>query len=141
VFCPNRECRDYQLTGFHADFVDGVTVCPTCGAALVELPDPDDRDFEGDDGYESGLDERPGLPIDVEPVIETSNSDEVPQIRALLDASWIPHIVLQEAQIGRLMAARPSFIYEALEGAFVFLVPTRLAEEARDVLAAIEDPE
>jgi len=39
------------------------------------------------------------------------------------------------------MAARPKFIYEVLEGAFVFLVPTRLAEEARDVLAAFEDPE
>jgi len=141
VFCPNKECRDYQLTGFHADFVDGVTVCPTCGAALVEFPDPDDQALEVDDDYESGIDEPPGLPIDVEPVIETPNSAEVPQIRSLLDASWIPHIVLEADQLDRLMASRPTFIYEALEGAFVFLVPTRLAEEARDVLAAIEDPE
>jgi len=93
------------------------------------------------DNFDSGIDEPPGLPIDVELVIETSDSGEVSQIRSVLDASWIPQIVLQEAQLGRLMAARPKFIYEVLEGAFVFLVPTRLAEEARDVLAAFEDPE
>ena len=30
------------------------------GLALVELPDPDDQDFEVDDGYDSGIDERSG---------------------------------------------------------------------------------
>jgi hypothetical protein len=36
VFCPNRECPDFVESHIHGEYVDGVTVCPICGAALVE---------------------------------------------------------------------------------------------------------
>ena len=36
MFCPNRECPDFVESHIHGEYVDGVTVCPICGAALVE---------------------------------------------------------------------------------------------------------
>ena len=36
MFCPNRECPDFVESHIHGEYVDGVTVCPVCGATLVE---------------------------------------------------------------------------------------------------------
>lgn len=141
MLCPNKDCRDYQLTGFHAEFVDGVSVCPTCGASLVESPGPDDQEQAGGDDQPYGNCDTRGLQSDLEPVIETADHEEILLIRSLLDSSWIPHIVLAWDQLSRLKTARPTFEYEPLEGAFVFLVPTGLAEEARSVLDGIDDSE
>jgi len=39
MFCPNLGCIDYVQDRIHGEYVDGITVCPRCGAALVaELP-------------------------------------------------------------------------------------------------------
>ncbi len=39
MFCPNRECPDFVEDGEPGEYVDSVTVCPKCGAALVaEFP-------------------------------------------------------------------------------------------------------
>jgi len=39
MFCPNRECPDFVDDGEPGEYVDSVTVCPKCGAALVaEFP-------------------------------------------------------------------------------------------------------
>lgn len=34
--CPNPECPDAQLLHEGASYVEGVSVCPLCGATLVE---------------------------------------------------------------------------------------------------------
>lgn len=40
MFCPNVECLDFVEGGVHGEYVDTVTVCPVCGARLVErLPE------------------------------------------------------------------------------------------------------
>ncbi len=56
MFCPNRECPDFVEDGEPGEYVDSVTVCPKCGAALVaEFPtaargagraEPDTNDSE-----------------------------------------------------------------------------------------------
>ena len=35
MYCPNRECPDFQDDGVPGEYVDTVSVCPKCGAALV----------------------------------------------------------------------------------------------------------
>ncbi len=80
-------------------------------------------------------------PIDLEPVIETADRDEIHPLRELLDSAWIPHLVLEAHQLGPLKRSRPSLIYEPLEGGYVFLVPKSLAEEAREVVAEFDELE
>jgi hypothetical protein len=49
MFCPNRECPDFVEDGAPGEYVDSVTLCPKCGAALVaEWPAarPDDEATE-----------------------------------------------------------------------------------------------
>jgi len=138
MFCRNKSCRDYQLTGFHAEFVDGVTVCPTCGEDLVDSLDSDevDDDAGGPSVWTGG---RTPAPLDFEPVLETTNRVEIFTLRSLLDAAWIPHVVLEADQLGPLRDSQPLMTYEPADGAWVFLVPTELADEARDALAKVDD--
>ena len=35
MYCPNRECPDFQDDGKAGEYVETVTVCPKCGATLV----------------------------------------------------------------------------------------------------------
>ncbi|MGD1148263.1 MAG: hypothetical protein ABR961_09985 [Thermoanaerobaculaceae bacterium] len=35
MYCPNRECPDFQEDGVPGEYVDTVSVCPKCGATLV----------------------------------------------------------------------------------------------------------
>jgi len=58
VYCPNRECPDFLEDGAPGEYVDTVTVCPKCGAALVaawppqatrEEPAPEPVEAEGDE--------------------------------------------------------------------------------------------
>lgn len=35
MYCPNTECPDFLEDGRPGEYVDTVTVCPKCGAALV----------------------------------------------------------------------------------------------------------
>jgi hypothetical protein len=35
VFCPNRDCLDFQESGAPGEYREGIVVCPKCGARLV----------------------------------------------------------------------------------------------------------
>ncbi|MBZ5587666.1 MAG: hypothetical protein LAO05_03815 [Acidobacteriia bacterium] len=35
MYCPNRECPDFQEDGVPGEYLDTVSICPKCGAALV----------------------------------------------------------------------------------------------------------
>lgn len=40
MYCPNRECIDFEETGEPGEYRDDIEVCPKCGSRLVhELPD------------------------------------------------------------------------------------------------------
>jgi len=56
VYCPNRECPDFAEDGVPGEYVETVTVCPKCGAALVaEFPA-----WEGEDEPAAGAPEDEG---------------------------------------------------------------------------------
>jgi hypothetical protein len=38
VFCPNRDCPDFQESGAPGEYREGIVVCPKCGAQLVSEP-------------------------------------------------------------------------------------------------------
>ena len=41
MFCPNRECVDFQETGEPGEYREGIVVCPKCETRLVtERPAP-----------------------------------------------------------------------------------------------------
>jgi hypothetical protein len=144
VFCANKKCRDYELTGFHAEFVDHITVCPTCGEPLISGPDPNTTEsMVAENGDHTLSDGSPGAapPMEVEPVLETADNIETEAARALLNSSWIPHLVVPWDQLGRLRDSQPQISYQPRRGALVFLVPTTLAEDAREVLAVLDEAE
>jgi hypothetical protein len=38
VFCPNRDCPDFQGSGVPGEYREDIMVCPKCGASLVREP-------------------------------------------------------------------------------------------------------
>lgn len=83
MFCPNPECIDVVESGEPGEYVDGVTVCPRCGTALVEdcelSGDPDVELIEGD--------------VEVEAVFATADRSEAAVVRSLLDDAGIPFMM------------------------------------------------
>jgi len=61
MWCPNRECDDFQATGEPGEYRDEIEVCPRCGARLVhERPNmvlDDEAALDG--GEDAGLPEEP----------------------------------------------------------------------------------
>ena len=52
MFCPNRECLDFQESGAPGEYREGIVVCPKCGAHLV--PEPPVLSEGGGPGTEGG---------------------------------------------------------------------------------------
>jgi len=131
VYCPNRECPDFVQTGFHAEFVAGVTVCPACGAYLVDrLPDnSDDSDV---------LEKEPRPDTEVEPVFETGDPTEVTVVRSLLEASGVPYVTLGAESFDTFRGGRSPMSFNPTSGSVIFLVPRQVAEHARALLAEVE---
>ncbi len=60
MYCPNRECIDFEETGEPGEYRDDIEVCPKCGARLVhEAPDLRERGSVGVDEDEC----TPGQPL------------------------------------------------------------------------------
>ena len=61
MYCPNRECVDFEETGEPGEYRDDIEVCPKCGARLVharpELSSVDDVGVGG--GEDGDLPEEP----------------------------------------------------------------------------------
>jgi len=130
MFCPNDECPDLLNTGIRAEYREDLSACPFCGAALVHWVE------EKPPQPEEEMPAPPRVADDevLEPVFESSDLPEVMVIKTLLDDAGIPYLTRNED------------LYDALRGAFrggflnptgrpvVFLVPARLAEQARQLL-------
>ena len=58
MFCPNRECVDFEEIGEPGEYRDDIEVCPKCGARLVherpELRTPEEVAGVGDAGGPEG---------------------------------------------------------------------------------------
>lgn len=64
MYCPNRGCPDFQEDGVPGEYVDTMTTCPKCGAALVadwpprawrEAPAAAPGEPEGDEACPVGM--------------------------------------------------------------------------------------
>lgn len=129
MYCGNPECPDFEATGFHAEYIDGVTVCPTCGEFLVDRL-PNDA-ASGDAGTSTTANHG-----DAELVVVHASSDpsEIPIVRSLLEAAGIPCLTRGEEGFDSFRGARSAFRYNPRAGEVVFLVPADLADDARALL-------
>lgn len=134
MFCSNRECPDFEATGFHAEYVDGVTVCPTCGEFLVDrLPDHTTDDDPG------ALSTSAGGDAELVQVHSSSDPSEIPIVRSVLEAAGIPCLIRGEEGFDSFRGSRSAFRYNPRAGAIVFLVPADLADDARALLQQVDE--
>ena len=51
MYCSNPECPDFEETGSHGEYVEGISVCPYCGSNLVEqMPSMSLSEHHGETG-------------------------------------------------------------------------------------------
>lgn len=149
MYCPNRECPDFEMNGRHGEYREGITECPYCGEHLV----PEDpaavavQPVEaGDDVPASDVCWRDAEPLsagdaqaDLEPVFETSDPTEVPVVRSFLDAQGIPHVVVGEERFDAFRGTLSPFRFNPRAGVVAFLVPSAYAEVTRELLTELEE--
>lgn len=127
MFCVNPECPDLMATGSPGEYVDGITECPVCGAALVAEPEMG--------GDETG----PFSGEELEPVFQTHDSSEVPIVRSLLEGAGIPVHVEGMDRFDAARGGLSPFRFSDRGSRIVFSVPSRLAEDARALLEEVDE--
>ena len=137
MYCPKDDCPDSVASGLRSEYRDDISVCPYCGSPLVaERP--------ADPGPTAAEDEpRPGPWIaddeELEPVIEATDPSEVPIIRAMLEAAGIPFLTRGEDPLIAFPGAfAGASIFNPRARGVIFVVPSRMADEARALLDALE---
>ena len=134
MFCGNPECPDFEATGFHAEYVDGVTVCPTCGEYLVDRPP---EDAAGDN---AGAPQPSSVGnADLAEVFSSSDPAEIPIVRSMLESAGIPCLTRGEEGFDSFRGSRSAFRYNPRAGTIVFLVPADLADDARALLQQTDE--
>jgi hypothetical protein len=134
MFCSNPECPDYEATGFHAEYVVGVTVCPACGEFLVDrLPDEAAAANGGVPASSTGGD------AELVEVHSTSDPSEIPIVKSLFEAAGIPCLTRGEEGFDSFRGSRSAFRYNPRAGAIVFLVPAALADDAHALLQQFDE--
>jgi len=131
VYCTNPGCPDLIATGAPAEYVDGITVCPVCGASLAEGPEvaegveaSDDRSVDGD--------------VEVEPVFETSDPTEVEIVKSILVGAEIPFLIDGMERFSTFVGSRSALRFNPNAGSVTVIVPSDRAEEARALLVEVE---
>ncbi|MBU0742161.1 DUF2007 domain-containing protein [bacterium] len=108
-----------------AEYVDGVTECADCGVALQVDPAPP-PDLSGE--------------LNLVSVLETGDAIRTALVKSLLEEAQIPYLARNDQLqdlfgFGRLVPVNP------ISGPVIFLVPDEYADEARDMLAQLDDPD
>ena len=123
MYCANPKCPDFIATGNHGEYVAGVTTFPAGGEYLVDnLPIADDVPRE-----ESHY-------TDVEPVFETGDPTEVVVIKGLLESESIPYVTTGAEKFDAFRGALSPMKFNPSAGITIFLVPTPLADNVRQLL-------
>ncbi len=133
-YCVNPACPDFEATGFHAEYVDGITVCPTCGEYLVDqLPDV------SADNNAGTFTRSTGGAAELAEVHSSSDPSEIPIVKSMLEAAGIPCLIRGEEGFDSFRGSRSAFRYNPRAGAIVFLVPADLADDARALLQQTDE--
>jgi len=130
LFCPNPECPDFVATGAHGEYVAGVTTCPVCSEYLVDTLPPDGPVSREQTHY-----------TDVEPVFETSDPTEVMVVKGLLESENIPFVTTGAEKFDTFRGALSPMRFNPSAGMVVFMVPTPLATNVRELLEEYEKDE
>jgi hypothetical protein len=135
MYCPNAECPDFLESGIPAEFVDGITKCPKCGEYLVDsLP----SDFGADMLGPSVGPPAAEPDAELEPVFESWDPSEIPIVKAMLEAAGIPCVIEGAERFDAFRGGRSPIRYNPRAGSVIFLVESRLAEDARVLLEEVE---
>ena len=122
MYCTNRKCPDYENTGIHGEYREGITECPYCGEALVAEeqtggPPATPEPAPGAEKFSAAPD-----PVavtadhsDLEPVFESSDPTEIPVVRSFLDAHGIPHVVVGEERFDAFRGSLSPFLVLEIE--------------------------
>jgi hypothetical protein len=90
MYCPNRECIDFEETGEPGEYRDDVEVCPKCGARLVH----ERLDLVREDSAALADGEGAGLPQ--EPLVAAAAFNyqhEANLVALMLRANGVPAVV------------------------------------------------
>jgi hypothetical protein len=145
MYCANRKCPDFESSGIHGEYRDGISECPYCGQALVaenpaETPSPPEPPSDADPSHAgSGPLRTEADHSDLEPVFESSDPTEIPIVRSFLDAHGIPHVVVGEERFDAFRGVLSPFRFNPRAGMVAFLVPSAYAEETRALLVELDD--
>jgi len=137
MYCLNPECPDNVETGKPGEYVLGVSVCPHCGAELVEMVAPEvvgsepPRDLEHDPAPESRF----------EPVFECTDPSEVAIVKSLLESEGIRYVTSGEEQFDAFRGSLSPFRFHPAAGKVLFLVTENQAERAREILTELDTVE
>ncbi len=129
MFCINPECADLEATRTPSEFVDGITICPTCGANLVErLPEGGIAPMITDHD------------IEVEEVFSTHDPTAIPIVTSILEAANIPFLLEGMEKFSPFRGADSALRFNPKAGTATFVVASNRAEEAR-ILLTENDPD
>jgi hypothetical protein len=137
MFCPNPECVDFVSDGRPGEYRDDVLVCPRCGTTLVhQLP----AGWPGDQEPQETLPPRQwgGEP---EPVFACSDPTELAVVRSILEGAGIPVLTGGEESFDAFTGHRSAHRFTPGAGSVAILVPSDMAEEARELLRVVEEGE
>jgi hypothetical protein len=117
-------------TGAHGEYVAGVTTCPVCSEYLVDTLPPDGTVPREQTHY-----------TEVEPVFETSDPTEVMVVTGLLESENIPFVTTGAEKFDTFRGALSPMRFNPSAGMVVFMVPTPLAANVRELLEEYEKDE
>jgi hypothetical protein len=128
MFCPNADCPHAQSTGEPAEYQRGVTQCRECGAPLVATKP-------------TRLCDEPAEAEEFVPVLAISNAAVVSFVRSLLESTGMRFFIKNEGVQDLFGLGRFGAGFNPLTGPPVVFVEPARAEEARELLAQLEEGE
>jgi hypothetical protein len=137
LYCPSRECPDVTNSGLAGEYRAGIYICPKCGTKLV-----DERPGFAD-AYRAEDDE-PGATLEYQEfvaVLRIHNTAVIPVVKSVLQSAGIRHFVKNERTHDLMGYPRLSpGGYNPILGAPEVLVEPERADEAREILAGVQEP-
>ena len=137
MYCANRECPDVTTSGLAGEYRPGIYICPKCGTKLVE----ERPEFSG---ASRARHDEAAATLEYEEfvaVLRIHNTAVIPVVKSVLQSAGIRHFVKNERTHDLIGYPRLSpGGYNPILGAPEVLVEPERADEAREILAGVQEP-